>query len=61
MWFVALKNKESSHDDNEGKSAFQTISIELYKQNKKQKKEHLRSVTKVDWEKLRQSFVKLIQ
>ena len=29
--FAVLKDKESSHDDNEGKLAFQTIAIELYK------------------------------
>ena len=34
MFFAALKYKTSSHDDNEGKSAFQTIAIELYKQPK---------------------------
>ena len=34
----STKRWESSHDDNEGKSAFQTIAIELSKQTKKQKK-----------------------
>ena len=29
--FAALKNKKSSHNNNERKSAFQTIAIELYK------------------------------
>ena len=39
MLLAALKDKKSSHDDNEGKFAFQTIAIELYKQPKKQNKE----------------------
>ena len=34
----STKRWESSHDDNEGKSAFQTIAIQLSKQTKKQKK-----------------------
>ena len=43
MFLAALKYKKSSHDDNKGKSAFQTTVIELYKQPKKKlKKEHLR-------------------
>ena len=33
--FVALKDKKSSHNDNEGKSAFQQIAIELSKKTKK--------------------------
>ena len=41
--FTALKDKKSSHDDNEGKSGFQTIAIKLYKKPKKQtKKERLK-------------------
>ena len=46
MLFAALKDEKSSHDDNEGKSTFQTIGIDLSKQTKKRtkkqtKKEHL--------------------
>ena len=41
MFLAAWKYKESSHDDNERKSAFQTIVFELYKQPKK---EHRRLV-----------------
>ena len=45
MLFVALKNKKCSHDDNEGKTTFQTNTTELYKQLKQQtKKENLRLV-----------------
>ena len=45
MLLVALKDKKkSSHDDNEWKSAFQTIATELYKQLKRKKKEQLRLV-----------------
>ena len=41
--FTALKDKKSSHDDNERKSGFQTIAIKLYKKPKKQtKKERLK-------------------
>ena len=41
VFHVALKYKKSSYDDNEGKSAFQPIAIELYKQPKnKAKKNH---------------------
>ena len=40
--FPALRVKRGSHDDNEGKSAFQTIVIELDKQPKKTRKERLR-------------------
>ena len=36
--------KKGSHDDNERKSAFQAIATELYKQQRKTKKEHLRLV-----------------
>ena len=43
MLFAALKDKKSCHDDNERKSAFQTIAIELYKQTRK---EHLRLIVK---------------
>ena len=32
--FAALKDKKSSHDDNEGKPSFQTFAIELHKQAK---------------------------
>ena len=44
--FAALKDEKGSHDDNEGKSTFQTIGIDLSKQTKKRtkkqtKKEHL--------------------
>ena len=35
MLFAALKDKKSSHNDNEGKSAFQIIAIELSKQTNK--------------------------
>ena len=38
MLFAALKDKKNSHDDNEGKSAFHAIAIELYKQKKTNKK-----------------------
>ena len=34
--FAALKDQKISHDDNEGKSTFQIIAIELYEQPKKQ-------------------------
>ena len=37
-----IKIQKTSHDDTKGKSAFQTIAIELYKQQKE--KEHLRIV-----------------
>ena len=37
----SIKSKRSSHDNNEGKSVFQTTAIELYKE---QKKEHLKLV-----------------
>ena len=43
MLFAALKDKKSCHDDNERKSAFQTIAIELYKQTRK---EYLRLIVK---------------
>ena len=33
-----LKDRKSSHDDNERKSAFQAIAIELYKQQKQTNK-----------------------
>ena len=36
--FAELKDKNSSHEDNEGKSTFLAITIELYKQKKKNKK-----------------------
>ena len=36
--------KKSSHNDNERKSAFQTIATELYEQQRKTKKVHLRLV-----------------
>ena len=44
--FAGLKDKKSSHDDNEGKPAFQTFMIELHKQAKisKQNKQHLRLI-----------------
>ena len=35
---ASLKDKKSSHDVNEGTSAFQTITTELYKEPKKKKK-----------------------
>ena len=38
MLFAELKDKNSSHEDNEGKSTFLAITIELYKQKKKNKK-----------------------
>ena len=43
----SIKRQKSSNDDNEGKSAFQKIAMELSKQPKKaatKKKEHLRLV-----------------
>ena len=40
VFLAALKNKKSFHDDNEGKSAFQTIAIELYKQPKNNQKKN---------------------
>ena len=36
--FTALKGKKISHDVNEGKSAFQTIGIELYIYKKNEKR-----------------------
>ena len=41
MLFAALKDKKNSHDDNEGKSAFHAIAIELYKQKKNKQKENI--------------------
>ena len=41
---AVLKDEKGSHDDNKGKPMFQAIVIELYKQQKKTKKEHLRLV-----------------
>ena len=38
MLFAALKDKKNVYDDNEEKSAFQTITIEQSEQTKKQKK-----------------------
>ena len=35
---AAVNDKKSSHDNNEGESAFQTIAIELDKQTKTQTK-----------------------
>ena len=45
MLLATLKDKKSSHDDNEGNSAFKTIAKELYQHLRpKRKKEHLRLV-----------------
>ena len=38
--FTALKYKKSSHGDIKGKSAFQTIATELYKQLKETNKNY---------------------
>ena len=43
MLFASSKDKKSSHDNNEGKSAFQIV-IELRKQPNKITKKHLRLV-----------------
>ena len=43
MLFASSKDKKSSHDNNEGKSAFQIV-IELCKQPNKITKKHLRLV-----------------
>ena len=41
--FAALKDKKSCHDDIEGKSAFQTIAIEIYKQQQQQQQNKIKN------------------